>query len=339
MLEHCLRGLLASDLVRSSWELIVVDDGSTDGATAAVAHDHGAHVVRIDDGPKGPAFARNCGVEHARCGIAVFVDADVVVDPKTLSQFLDAFTLAPDVDAIFGSYDSSPGDSGFVSQYRNLLHHWVHHREAGNATTFWAGCGAVRTHAFLAVGGFDAHRFRRPQIEDIDLGYRLSDHGFQIVLEPRIQGTHLKRWTLRTMLRADLFDRAIPWMQLLRTRGNLRMDGPLNLRVFEKVLTALTSLGIVLLMAAIWVHRPALLVTGIACLLAVVFANAPLFRWFARVRGPLFALRTIPLRLFYYVVCAVGGSIGLCTPARVERDARKPSLFERRALPSSAGEP
>ena len=117
------------------------------------------------------------------------------------------------------------------------------------------------------------------------------------------------------------------------------MDGPLNLRVFEKVLTALTSLGIVLLMAAIWVHRPALLVTGIACLLAVVFANAPLFRWFARVRGPLFALRTIPLRLFYYVVCAVGGSIGLCTPAPVERDARRKSLLERRALPSSAGEP
>ena len=57
-----------------------------------------------------------------------------------------------------------------VSQYRNLLHHFVHQHGHAEASTFWAGCGAIRRAAFDAVGGFDAARFPRPSIEDIELG-------------------------------------------------------------------------------------------------------------------------------------------------------------------------
>jgi glycosyltransferase involved in cell wall biosynthesis len=339
MLDHCLRGLLASELERSLWQLIVVDDGSADEDTAAVARAHGAQVVRVSDGPKGPAFARNTGVECAAGDILVFVDADVVVSRTALSQYAALFAEQADVAAAFGSYDSTPGDRGFVSQYRNLLHHWVHHREAGPARTFWAGCGAVRKRAFVAVGGFDANRYSRPQIEDIDLGYRLTDAGFRIVLDPRIQGTHLKRWTLRTMLRADMMDRAIPWMVLLRSRSDLRVDGPLNLRTSEKVLTVMVGLGLLLSLAALVMQRASLLWASALCLLIVVIANTSLFVWFARIRTPLFAVRAIAMRLLYYVVCAVGGAVGLFVAPRRVRGNGGDAIRNDRRLPPPALRP
>lgn len=316
VLRECLRGLRASDLPASLWELIVVDDGSSDGATSGAAHEYGAHVIRVHDGPRGPAHARNRGAELVRSTVIVFVDADVVVGTSTLTQFLAAFTRQPDTAAVFGSYDAQPRDAGFISQYRNLVHHWVHQGGAGLATTFWTGCGAVRTSPFVTVGGFDAARFRRPQVEDIDLGYRLTDRGFRIVLDPQIQATHLKRWTLRGMLRVDLLDRAIPWMQLLRARGALRAHGTLNLRLVDKGLTMLTAVGLALLMAGIGLQRAGLLWASLVGFGVVVLANAALFLWFARIRGPVFALGTVPLRLAYYGVCAVGGAIGLLTAVR-----------------------
>lgn len=316
LLRECLHALRASDLPAAQWELIVVDDGSPDTATADVGRNAGAEVLRVTDGPRGPGYARNRGVDAARGRIVVFIDADVVVGPTTLTQLQSVFTQHPDVAAVFGSYDAHPRATGFVSQYRNLLHHWVHQRAAGPVTTFWAGCGAVRTSAFRTVGGFDAARFPRPQVEDIELGYRLTDRGFTIVLDPAIQVTHLKRWTLRSMVRADLWDRAVPWMQLLRQRGALLAHGPLSLRRGDKLLTLLTAVSLGGLVAGIVGARPTWLLASLVGLLAIVVADAPLLRWFARHRGLRFAVGAIPLRLTYYGVCAVGGTIGLLVADR-----------------------
>src|SRR3989442_4923268 len=106
-----------------------------------------------------------------------------------------------------------------VSRYRNLLHHFVHQRGKPDASTFWAGCGAIRRHTFEEVRGFDAARFPRPSIEDIELGYRLRAAGHRIRLDPRLQGTHLKRWTLGSILRTDIAQRALPWSRLILKSG------------------------------------------------------------------------------------------------------------------------
>ena len=61
-----------------------------------------------------------------------------------------------------------------TARFRNLLHHHVHARSAGPASTFWAGIGAVRRDAFERAGGFDTERYPRPSIEDVELGLRLA---------------------------------------------------------------------------------------------------------------------------------------------------------------------
>ena len=162
----------------------------------------------------GPAAARNDGAARAQGDVLVFVDSDVVVAP-------DAFSLIrrrlgdPELTAVFGAYDDRPEAPGLVSRFRNLLHHHVHARAAGPAETFWAGLGAVRRDAFLAAGGFDAARYPRPSIEDVELGLRLHAAGGRITLDPAIRGTHLKRWTVASMVGTDLRRRGAPWVELL----------------------------------------------------------------------------------------------------------------------------
>jgi GT2 family glycosyltransferase len=166
-------------------------------------------------GHLGPAAARNLGSRRATGDVLVFVDADVEVHGDALARIRDAFENDMALAAIFGSYDDDPGADGIVSDFRNLLHHHVHQEGAGAATTFWAGLGAIRRDVFLALGGFDEQRFPRPAVEDIELGMRLHAQGGRIVLDPAIQGKHLKRWTLGSMAKTDLLRRGVPWLRLV----------------------------------------------------------------------------------------------------------------------------
>ena len=141
--------------------------------------------------------------------------------PTTLARAVARFDADPGLAALFGSYDDAPAAPGLVSQFRNLLHHYVHQQgefvdDARPAHTFWTGCGAIRRDVFLDLGGFDPQLYRRPAIEDIELGYRLTRAGYRIVLARDVQATHLKRWTLPSVVRTDIFQRGVPWMLLMK---------------------------------------------------------------------------------------------------------------------------
>jgi len=311
-LQQCLHGLQRSDLPRASWELIVVDDGSPDD-TANVARAVADRVLRVADGPRGPAFARNLGARAATGAVLVFIDADVVVAPGTLRSFAAHFAADPTLGAAFGAYDEEPVETNFISQYRNLLHRYVHTLHPGEADTFWAGCGAVRRETFLAVGGFDAVRYPRPQIEDVELGYRLREAGARILLDPEVQGKHLKRWTFRNMVRTDLRERAIPWMHLILRRGEAMQRGPLNLRVREKLYTVFTAVAAAATLGALVLANNALAYLAAFCVLVVLLGNAALLSWFGSRRGFFFAVGVAPLRLLYYLEAGLGAAWAIVT--------------------------
>lgn len=304
VLRESLGALARSDLPRRFWELIVVDDASNDD-TVAVAAEFADTVVRLPVKPSGPSYARNRGAEVARGDVLVFIDADVCVHPDTLRRFAWLFVDEPGVAAAFGSYDDRPPAPGLVSQYRNLLHHYVHQQSAGEADTFWAGCGAIRRQVFLDVGMYNEWHFSRPQIEDIELGHRLRDRGYRVVLRPEIQATHLKRWSLGNVLATDLKDRGVPWTRLLMQRGETIQARTLNLRLRERVCTLLTWLALLSLVvgAALRDVRPVVLAGGL--LGVVLIVNLPLYRFFLRQRGLAFTLGVLPLHLGYYILNGV----------------------------------
>jgi GT2 family glycosyltransferase len=304
VLPASLSALEASDLPRDQWELVLVDDASTDG-TPEFAAGYADTIVRLAGKPRGPAYARNRGFEASRGEVIVFVDADVCVHRSTLRQFAEVFDSRPDVASVFGSYDDAPTGAGVVSQFRNLMHHYVHHRNAGEAETFWAGCGAVRASVFAEVGMFDEWHYSRPQIEDIELGRRLRLHGHKILLRPEIQGTHLKRWTLWNMLTTDVRHRGVPWMWLLLKEGPSAGSEALNIRRVEKLCTALIgSTGLALLAAIVLRSLWPLLWIAIA-VLTVASLNAPFYGYMRRVRGLRFAFGSILLHLLCYVVNSI----------------------------------
>ena len=276
-------------------EILVVDDASTD-ATAAIAAAMGVRVLHVAQN-SGPAAARNHGAGMARGDILLFVDADVVVAGDAVARVRRAFDREPMLAAMFGSYDAHPRAPGLVARYRNLLHHFVHQQAERDAITFWAGLGAVRRAIFFDVGGFDVKRFPRPSIEDIELGYRLRRAGHRIRLDPELQGTHLKAWTLWSMIKTDITCRALPWARLILESGTVPTD--LNLRADQRLsalLVAVAVLGAVLLTA-----RPEFWIVSAIGLLGAIGLNRRFYALLWRCGGLPLMLGSVPLHLLYFL--------------------------------------
>jgi len=266
-LRACVGALRKSSY--PDFETIVVDDASTD-QTADVAEQMEARVVRLR--PRlGPAGARNAGAQCARGEYLLFVDADVCVGQDTIGRFVTHLERDPATDAAFGSYNSRPSSGNLVSQYRNLLHHHVHQTANAAASTFWSGCGFIRRAVFLEFGGFDAS-YGRPAIEDIELGMRLAKAGRRIRLCKDVQVTHRKRWTLWTMIRTDILDRAIPWTLLILKEKSLPND--LNLKTSQRIGGLFSCLFVVGLLG-LSIFNPVLL----AILLLLLCGFVTLDRW------------------------------------------------------------
>ncbi len=298
-LERCLGGIFSSSY--ANYECIVVDDSSTDDGLEKIGS-FPARVVRLV-GRKGASFARNRGAEAALGQILLFVDADVVVRRDSLEKIAKCFEAHEGISAVFGSYDDEPGAENFLSQYRNLLHHFIHQTSSEEAGTFWSGCGAVKEEAFVQAGMFDEGC---RMMEDIALGYKLRAQGHRIRLEKSLLVKHLKRYTPWSLLKSDVFDRAVPWTLLMWSRRQFTSD--LNLKWHHKV-SALTA---VLLLAAI---GSAPILSPMGALVPVLigtylFLNRDVYRFYFEKRGAEFALKVVPVHFAYYMCSLLGLLIG-----------------------------
>ncbi|MHB0857156.1 MAG: glycosyltransferase [Anaerolineae bacterium] len=287
LIGRCLTALAVSQ--RQPDEVIVVDDGSTDGS-ADVALQHGARLLSRIGQPRGPAYARNRGAEQANGDVLVFLDADVVAHPDVLGLIERHMTDDAQVGALFGSYDNAPPAPGLITRYKNLLHHHVHQTGCRQASTFWAGCGAIRRELFLAMGGF-REEYGRPSIEDIELGVRLRQAGHSVRLCPEVQVTHLKRWTWTSLLRTDIRDRAVPWTHLILRQGSIptALNLDLSARASAALLWMALGAGILgLRWPMLWVI--ALAFTGVAA-----YLHQSLYRLFVQAEGRRFAVGALAL--------------------------------------------
>jgi GT2 family glycosyltransferase len=320
-------GLLFDSLARSTRhpdEVILVDDASAEPLESFTLA-HGARYFRLARS-RGPAAARNLGAGNAIGEILLFLDSDVAPHPDTIERLIRALESDPSLAAVIGSYDDSPGDTGFWSRYRNLLHAWMHQTASPSASTFWGACGAIRREAFHAAGGFP-EVYDRPAIEDIELGGILVKAGYRIRLDRHALIRHHKAWSFLRMLRTDVVDRAIPWTRLiLRER---RMPNDLNLRRGQRF-TALLAL----LMPALLITLPFGLIYLLLFTVAVaayLARNAPFYAFLARSQGIWFALRAIPAHWLYFIYSCLGFTLGVVShllagapaPAAVEQSPRE----------------
>lgn len=279
-------------------EVLVVDDQSTDN-TAALAGEMGARVL-VTPKNGGPGLARNLAAEHAIGDILWLVDSDVIAWPGGAEKILDAFS-DPSVDAVFGSYDETPDGQQWLSKYKNLTHRYHHQIASREASTFWAGCGALRKSKFREIGGFDVETYKVPSIEDIELGYRIRAAGGRILVLPDLLGKHLKIWKLGNVIHTDIFRRAMPWARLMIGREGLSQD--LNTGPMERFRAGIA--GLFLLSVLAMVLSPGMFPIALLLGVIAVLVNWKFFNYLRKHGGTWFALASIGFHQFYYVYSAV----------------------------------
>jgi GT2 family glycosyltransferase len=186
------------------------------------------------------------------------------------------------------------------------MHHYVHQTGREDAFTFWAGCGAIRRDLFLDLGGFD-ERYRNPAIEDIELGYRLKSAGSKILLLKSLQVKHMKPWSPPGLVRTDFTRRALPWAELILRQRHF--DNDLNIDLSARISVVAAYMLVGALIASFW-WLPLLAIAS-ACVFILLLHNLPLYRFFARKRGLLFALQTVPWHWLYFLYSGLAFALAL----------------------------
>lgn len=262
-------------------------------------------VLKSTPTPRGPAHARNRGAASASSELLLFIDSDVVVPKDIIERVEKVFSESSKTDALIGSYDDQPGKTNFLSQYRNLLHHYVHQTSSVDASTFWGACGAIRKGVFMSAGGF-SESYTKPSVEDIEFGYRITRKGLKIRLCKSIQVKHLKYWDARSIIKTDLLQRAIPWSELILKNSAFQND--LNLRYSHRLSVGILFLMIFLLGVSFWSPLGVLPALFLAFMLFLI--NLPMYSFFFRKRGVIFVLGAILWHWIYYAYSGLGFVIG-----------------------------
>jgi len=187
---RCLDALEQQTLPRDSYEIIVVDDGSTANTNAQVrAYDNVRLLVQVH---AGPAAARNLGVEHARGEIVLFTDADCEPAADWVEQMLAPLDVLQTA-GVKGVYRTQQRalvarfvQMEYETRYQRMTRHMARHGRIDFVDTYAA---AYRRDVFLAAEGFDP-KFAKASVEDQELSFRIAEQGHRLVFAPQAAVFH-----------------------------------------------------------------------------------------------------------------------------------------------------
>jgi glycosyltransferase involved in cell wall biosynthesis len=181
ILEKCLRAL-EQQTTAIAYEVVVVDDGSTDGTVDWIKSQALPHVRLLQQEHLGPAAARNLGVEQAKGDWIIFIDSDLVVLPEFIQSHVDALQ-AVERDRVFtygavintANFDDPTSEPFKITDYSRAY--------------FATGNVAIARHWLIEAGLFDT-QFQLYGWEDLELGVRLKQMGLKLIKCPNAVGYH-----------------------------------------------------------------------------------------------------------------------------------------------------
>ncbi len=193
-LKMVLGALARQTYPNESTEVVVVSDGSDDGTDEYLTSGQSPiPVIVITQRNGGPAVARNNGVDRASGDLIVFIDDDVVADPDLVRQHVASHARATGPTVVIGPMLTPPGHElkPWVRWEQDMLYKQYDAMRAGKwAATprqLYTGNASVPRHCLLEVGGFDTSLRRA---EDVELGFRLEDHGLLFDFNHDAKGLH-----------------------------------------------------------------------------------------------------------------------------------------------------
>jgi GT2 family glycosyltransferase len=299
---RCLEAAFASQY--PDFEVIVVDDFSTDNSTSVIEN-YPCRLLRLPE-HGGASKARNTGAGNAKGELLFFIDADCLLQTDTLKKAAAAHQKAgPDV-VVGGTYTRLPYDRDFFSSFQSV---YIHYSETKNCLN----PDYVATHAMLIAkdlfrqsGGF-AEEFM-PILEDVDFSHRLKKQGVRLLMAPEIQVQHIFAFTLGKSLR-NAVKKTKYWSIYSITNKDLLSDsGTASLEFKFNVVSYF--LNIFLVVAGIllqnWIFAlPVILLVG-----CNLYLNRNLASTFHQTGGAFFA---IPAMLYYTLFYPLAVGVGACS--------------------------
>jgi glycosyltransferase involved in cell wall biosynthesis len=323
-LGQCLASLKQSNF--PGFEVIVVDDCSKEDCSEVV-RSYGFKAIRLNE-PSGSWYARNKGAKLAMGDILVFIDCDMVIQPDALHRIHNHFS-ENHYAAISGICGSQTNTNRLTTRYKNLWMYYSYTNSPENFDWFISGIGAVKGEVFFGLKGFDTTFHIKTGGGDLEFGRRLKESGQKIFLDKKLQGKHLKPYTLWGLLRND-YNRSKGWFQLVVGK-KMVWHVIKKLRIANIypafIISVFTSLFFLFSLFLSPLFKIFLILTVFSAL-AYLIINYPLFRFLRREGGFGFLLKAIPLSLLDHLVSGFGviaGCIG-CLSSLVTKRFLKPKL-------------
>src|SRR5579872_1350325 len=193
-LDECLRSLERLDY--PDYEVILVDDGSTDG-TMDIAARH-PEVRAIHQSNQGLSAARNAGLHAASGSVIAYTDSDCFADPEWLTHLV--YQLTASGAAAVGGPNLTPEDGWLAACVAASPGQPTHVLESDQVAEHIPGCNmAFRREALEAINGFRT-KYRKAG-DDVDVCWRLQQSGMAITFAPAAFVWHHRRQNVRTYLR------------------------------------------------------------------------------------------------------------------------------------------
>ena len=299
----CLASALASEY--PSFEIIVVDDASTDGSAEICEGTTGIRLIRLKE-HRGASAARNAGVREARGEAVFFTDADCLLSPGTLAEAARAFRQSPEA-ITGGTYTRVPHDSGFFSAFQSAF---IHYSETRLSTPDYVATHAmvVGRKVFERTGGFQEDFL--PILEDVEFSHRARQQGLKLRMEPGIQVSHIFNFSLMGSL-SNAFRKSMYWtIYSIRNKDLMGDSGTASHELKAAVMSWPLWAGLAVLFAV--TRAPEALVAALVVLGTGLFINRRFLGLLLVAGGPAFALMaTIYYTAVYPLPVGLGGIAGL----------------------------
>jgi len=283
-------------------EVLVVDDLSTDN-TVETARKYPCRIITLKE-KAGPSHARNIGAQEAQSEILMFMDSDALIEKDTLKKILETFKKTPTIACVGGVFEKNSKHSSAFGKYRDLQLHYWHQSTAGDASVFILTAGAIKRDVFFKVGGFKPEFGKFADIEDYEIGHRISEK-YCMVTDNTIRFHHLEHASPLPVLVKKLFRRARMWIPLFLERRAFEKNYATKNRAL-----AVICAGLVPVVCCLSFYWPYLLYVAIILLGTFVILDKGFYRFLYREGSLLFLFFASSIHLFLSIVLFSGAVVG-----------------------------